>query len=227
MTKFARSKAFWLAGAALAITAGSVAVAAADIAAPPGPQAPPSPPSPPSPPVFPNAEHRIVIVEKQGGSDGKDYVRTVTRDGKTFVFQTDRRLSDEEVEQRIIDAELRIPPVPPVADGSNRRVMKQRIVVMNDKGEDVTDVLTEESDHCQGKGALSDVDSSTESDGKLTRVRVRICGAPESMEQHATAEAVKGVRQARDEIASDKSLSESIRGQILKELDAEIARLNS
>ncbi len=227
MKRFARSKVFWLAGATLALTAGTVAVSAADLVAPPAPPAPPSPPSPPSPPAFENTEHRVVIVEKHGGSDGKDYIRTITRDGKTFVFQTDRELSDDEVEQRINDAESRIPPVPSVADGTNRRVMKQRIVVMNDKGEDVTDVVTEESEHCKGKGAVSDVDSSAENDGKLTRVRVRFCGAPEGMEKHAMAEALKGVRQARDEIASDKSLSESIRGQILNDLDAEIARLSS
>ncbi len=106
-------------------------------------------------------------------------------------------------------------------------MMKQRVVVMNDTGEDVTDAVTEESERCRGKGSVSDVDTSEENDGKLTRVRVRICSAPEGLGKQTMAEALKGVRQARDEIASDKSLSSSIRGQILKDLDAEIARLSS
>ncbi len=187
------------------------------------------PPSSPSQPAHQNGDHRIVIVEKHGRSAEKGYVRTITRDGKAFVFQTDRQLSDDEIMQRIADAESRIPPappVPPVADGSNRRVMTQRVVVMNDNDEDVTDVVTEESDHCKGKGGVSDVESAEENDGKLTRIRVRICSAPQGPEKHAMAEAINGVRQARDEIASDKSLSESIRRQIIKDLDAEIARLN-
>ncbi|MBB3860298.1 hypothetical protein GGQ88_001564 [Novosphingobium hassiacum] len=213
--------------AAVWVTTATLAYASV---APQAVPAPPAPPSPPSPPASRNAEHRVVIVEKNEQGAGTDYVRTITRDGKTFVFQTDRPLSDDEVERRIVDAESRVPPVrpvPPVADGFHRRIMKQRVVVMNDNGEDVTDVVTEESEHCKGKNPVSDVDTSAEDGGKLTRVRVRICGAPEGLEQHAMAEALKGVRQARDEIASDKSLSDSIRGQILKDLDAEIARLSS
>lgn len=213
--------------AAVCITTATLAFATV---APPAVPAPPAPTSPPSPPDFQNDQHRVVIIDKTAKSGGKDYVRTITRDGTTYVFQTDRQLSDDEIEQRIADAGSHlppIPPVPPVADGSHRRIMKQRVVVMNDKGEDVTDVVTEESEHCKGKNAVSDVDTSEENDGKLTRVRVRICGAPAGLEQHAMAEALKGVRQARDEIASDKSLSDSIRGQILKDLDAEIARLSS
>ncbi|MES2302506.1 MAG: hypothetical protein V4521_10625, partial [Pseudomonadota bacterium] len=147
------------------------------------------------------------------------------RDGRTYVFQTDRALSDSEVEQRIASAEARIPPVPSGA-GHDRRMMKQRVVVMNDQGEEITDVVTEESDEpCKGKQVVSDVDTSAEDGGKLTRVRVRMCGATGDLEKHAMTEAIKGIREARAEIAGDRSLSEQVRGQILRDLDAEIARL--
>ena len=226
MTSAIRPKFALLAGAVLAVTAGSVAIAAVD--APPAPPALPTPPAPPAPPMPPESGPRVVIVEKHGGEGGRDYVRTVTRDGKTFVFQTDRELSDEEVERRVEDAENRLPPVPPmppVADGASHRVTKQRVVVMNDNGETVTDVVTEEGARCRGEGVMSDVDTSAQDGGKLTRVRLRICGGPEGIAQHARSEAIAGVRQAREEIARDKSLSDAIRRQVLKELDAEMARL--
>ncbi len=44
--------------------------------------------------------------------------------------------------------------------------MKQRVVVVNDKGEEVTDVVTEESDeHCNGPHVISDVDTSAKAGG--------------------------------------------------------------
>lgn len=227
MIRTNRAKFALLSGVVLALTAGSVAYGAADILPPPAPPVPPSPPAPPAPPEL---GQQIVIVERHGGDDGKDYVRTITRDGKTFVFQTDRALSDAEIEQRIASAEARIPPVPPVPPVSShdRRVMKQRVIVMNENGEDVTDVVTEEGDeHCNGKRVVSDVDTSAQDDGKLTRVRIRMCGTPGDFKKHAMAEAIDGIRKARAEIAGDKSLSESIRLEILRDLDAEIERLRN
>lgn len=226
-----RTKFALLAGAVLAVTAGSVAFGAVDAPTPPAPPAPPSPPAPPAPPAPPEMARQIVIVEKQGGDDGKEYVRTIMRDGKTFVFQTDRPLSDAEVEQRVAAAEARIPPIPPVPPvpplaGHDHRVMKQRVIVLDDKGEGITDVVTEQGDeHCKGKDAISNVDTSAEENGKLTRVRIRMCGTPGEIEKHAMAQALKGVREAREEIARDKSLSDSIRKGVLRELDAEIERL--
>ncbi|CAH0496877.1 hypothetical protein [Novosphingobium sp. CECT 9465] len=221
MSNIVRSKFALLAGAVLAVTAGTVAYGAAQAPVPPVPPAPPTPPAPPA------VGKQIVIVEKHGDANGREYVRTITRDGKTFVFQTDKALSDLEVEQRIASAEERIPPlppVPPVADGGHR-VMKQRVIVVDDRGEQVTDVVTEEADRCDGKEIVSNVDTSSEADGKLTRVRVRMCGTPGEIGKQARAQAAEGIANARAEIARDKGLPESTRQQVLKELDAELARL--
>lgn len=223
MIKTNRAKYGLLAGVVLALAAGSVAYGAGDISPPPpAPLAPPAPPEPPNPPAPPAVGEQIVIVERHGDEQGKDYVRTITRDGTTFVFQTDRALTDADVEQHIASAGARIPPVP----GHDRRAMKQRVVVMSDKGEEITDVVTEEGDeHCNGKQVVSDVDTSVEDGGKLTRVRVRMCGAPGDLEKHAMAEAIDGIRKARAEIAGDKTLSNQVRREILRDLDEEIARL--
>lgn len=227
MTSIARPKFVLLAGLTgfvLAMTAGSVAYGAADGLVPPTPVAPPAPPSSPVPA---GAGRQIVIVEKHGRGNGGESVRTVTRDGSTFIFHTDRALTDAEIEQRISAADARIPPVPPmpVAHGPDRRVLKQRVIVLDEKRNQVIDVVTEDGGDCKGKDVVSDVDTSSEAEGKLTRVRLRICGMPGEIGKQAMADAVDGVRKARDEIARDRDLPGSTRKEALKELDAELARL--
>lgn len=227
-----------LAGAMLAGVMGlSYVAVAATLPEPPAPPSPPEalaapvPPVPPAPPAPPAVERNVVIVERHGpdGENAASHIRTVTRDGKTFVFETDKPMSDAEVERRIAEAEARSPPVPPVppVPGRDMRRVQQRVVVMNDKGEGVTDVITEEAGRCHAGAVLSDVDTSAQEDGKVTRVRIRMCGTHGEIEKHARAEAVRGLRSARDDIARDMSLSDTIRKEILKDLDEELARLKS
>lgn len=221
-----------IASAALALpAAASAAQGTADTPppAPPAPPAPPSPPAPPAPPAIPEMGSQVVIVERQGDKDGAEHVRTVTRDGKTFVFKTDRPLTDAEVEARIAQVEAGIPPVPPVPPmaGKDGHRVQQRVIVIDGNTQGVTDIVSETGDHCKGKAIASDVDASEEKDGKVTRVRIRTCGTPGEIEKHAMAEALEGVREARERIARDKSLSDSIRKQVLDELDAEIAKLKA
>lgn len=228
-----RIRAGVLAGVALVLLTGaSVGAGAASVVEPPRPPAPPVAPLPPTPPPAPMVARNVVIVERHGpdGENDAAHIRTITRDGKTFVFKTDTPLSDEEVERRVADADARIPPVPPAPDamsGRNLRRVQQRVIVLNDKDEEVTDVIAEEGERCQGRKVFSDVDSSAEDDGKVTRVRIRMCGSQDDIEKHARAEAMQGVRKARDEIARDRSLSDAIRKEILKDLDAELARMKS
>ena len=189
----------------------------------------PAPPAPPAPPEA-RAGQQIVIVERHGGKDGQEHVRTVTRDGKTFVFKTDKPMSDADVEARIAQAEAGIqpiPPVPPIVGRGDRRV-QQRVIVIDGENEGVTDIVSEEGGRCSGKSALSNVDTSEERDGKITRVRIRTCAGSEAeIERHAMAEAMEGIRQARSEIARDTSLSDTIRKQVMDELDAELAKLKA
>jgi len=214
MIKMARSKFALLAGAVLAVTAGSVAYGAGEA------------PLSPAPPERPEMREHIVIVERHGDEGGDEFVRTVTKDGKTFVFQTDRALTDGEVSQRVAVAEARLPLAPPEppAVGGGRRVITQRVIVVDETGEQVTDVVTEDGP-CHGREATSDVDTSSETSGNLTRVRVRMCGSEHEISKQAKAEAIAGIDQARSEIARDKDLPAAARSQVLKELDAEMARL--
>lgn len=236
---FVRTRMALLGGAMLVIVAGTpLAVAAVTAPEPPAAPAAPSAPQLPAPPVAPHApsgphESNVVIVERHGpdGESDATHVRTIMRDGRTFVFKTDHALSDEEVERRVAEAESRLPPLPPLppkADNApTTRWMQQRVIVLNKDGEGATDVTTEEGEHCNGRKAVSNIDTSAEQDGKVTRVRIRMCGSESEIERHAMAEAITGIRQAYHEIATDKSLSNEIRSQVLKELDAELARLRA
>ena len=107
---------------------------------PPEPPAAVAPPAPPTPPQAPDVlttngpGTRVVIVERDGENGAAEHVRTVTRGGKTYVFRTNRPLSDEAFEQRIAQAERDVPPVPPVppvASLSDRH-RKHRVMVMRD-----------------------------------------------------------------------------------------------
>lgn len=219
MTNIVRSKFAWLAGSVFALMAGSVVYGATTQE--------PVPPAPPTPPARPVMGQNIVIVEKQGVASTAKHVRTITRDGKTFVFQTDEALSDAELEHRIAAAEANLPLVTafPVSNGDKPRMVKRRVIMSDDKGEQLADLVTDDEDHCVGKEVVSDVDSSSETEGKLTRVRVKMCGTPGEISQQAMAKALAGIAEARAEIAKDKDLPESVRKEVLKDLDAELTRL--
>ncbi len=52
-----------------------------------------------------------------------------------------------------------------------------------------------------------------------------MCRGPGDLERHAKAATIDGIGKSRAEIAGDKSLSEPVRSEILRDLDAEITRL--
>ena len=219
MTKTTRTR---LAAALLACGAALAAVPLAQALAEPAPPAPPLPPSPPRAPEAPRMEQHVVIVNTDGNIDDEDdeaglNTRVVTRDGKTFVFKTKEKLSDAELERRVAEAEAAIPavpPVPPVPGVDGRRVEKRVIVRHADGDVDVAQF------DCDGKDGAN-IDTSAEEGGKKTRVKIRVCGDGEG----STDEALQAVRDARARIASDSSMSDKMRAEILGELDAEIARL--
>lgn len=221
MTKTTRTR---LAAALLACGVALAAVPLAQALAEPTPPAPPARPAPPRAPDAPRMEQHIVIVNTDGNIDDDDdddeaglNTRVVTRDGKTFVFKTKEKLSDAELERRVAEAEAAIPPVPPVppVPGVDGRRVEKRVIVRHAGG----DVDVAQFD-CDGKDGAN-IDTSAEESGKKTRVKIRVCGDGEG----SADEALQAVRDARARIASDVSLSDSMRAEILGQLDAEIARL--
>ncbi len=223
-----------LAGAALALplTASVTYAAAQDAVAPPAPPAAPAAPAAPEAPAAPKIvkEHRIVIVEKEGGAtvdDPKLKTRVVTKDGKTIVFKSDKELSEAEIEAKVEKALASLPdvpdmPIPP--DGAERRVIVKRV-----HGEGAPHVMAWSSKDdakiavaCADGAKTSTFEAEDKSaDGKKQKVMLRFCSAGAAM-----AKATDGLKSARDRISKDDKLSPSIREEIVKELDAEIARLS-
>ncbi|MFM5950853.1 MAG: M56 family metallopeptidase [Novosphingobium sp.] len=193
--------------------------------------------------------HGIVIIDVPKGTspDDKDlHVRTVVRDGKTIVLKTKQPLSDAEAEARIAkaEAELPMPPMPPV-DGPAEH--SRHIVIVRDhsgasdasagKGgkQEVRTVMLHapgagggHAKMMHGDGAMADCGGSkpvtavTESgagDQKTRRVMVFCTKGGDK-----TA-ALGGMRKAREQVAADPNIPADARAEALKELDAEIARM--
>ena len=102
-----------LIGAALVLPlTATIGYAAPDAPDAPVPPAPPAAPDAPAAPAGPHKQHRIVIVEKDGGAsvdESKLKTRVIERGGKTIVFKTDKDLTDAEIEEKIAKAEASIP----------------------------------------------------------------------------------------------------------------------
>lgn len=139
-----------------------------------------------------------------------------------------------------------IPDVPdaPTAPGQKRVVIKRF-----DKGKAVNvDTHSLHGEDCDGT-EISKVDVKGDDGEKPQHVHVAMCakvaakaaahqahaaqiGAEaaraEAMAHRGTAikAALSGLRSARDELSRDKNLSDKIRAEVIKELDAEIARLS-
>lgn len=173
-------------------------------------------------------EHRIVIVEKQGGSAVEDanlQARVVTKDGKTIVIKTDKALTDAEVEARVAKALAALPDrpnAPARPESGERRIIMKRIqpegAAPAEPGSPDREKIAAA---CAASGQTSSFESSeTGADGKQQKLVMRFCSAGAS-----GATALAGLKSARDRISKDANLSPAIRDSILKQMDAEIDRL--
>ena len=186
------------------------------------------PPAPPAPPA-PRIEQRMTILgqaeEGQPAGDAGLHTRVIERDGRTIVLKTNRPLTDAEVDARI--AELPQPPAPPVppvppaagADGvappPPAAPIRRMTIVRREGGPDALAMAA------PGDCATPREFEASEGEGGARKVvRLRICEA-----QAAKANAADAVRRARSRIEQDSRLSASMRAEILRELDEEIARL--
>lgn len=232
---------------ALPLTA-SISYAAAD-------DAPAPPAAPPAPKV--HTEHRIVMIDKHGGKDGKLKTRVITRDGKTIVIKSDKDLTDAEIEARVDKAlaalpELPAPPAPPAPPAEPEAPVApdghkvRKIIVLNGDGDakwaEGADgrkviMLRRDGDPARmamlldGKGVPADC-----KDGKETS-EVTADGTAGGKRQivrmrfcHAgntQAHALEAMRKARARLAEDQRLSDEVRKDVTEELDREIERLSS
>ncbi|MEY3622995.1 MAG: hypothetical protein RLZZ407_554 [Pseudomonadota bacterium] len=179
-------------------------------------------------------------VDIVGHDDMGGEVTKVERDGKTFIFRTDKKLSPEEVEKLIDGAEKSREEAEVVmvqadsakdaegntpAPGKIRRVETIRVMGDMDIASYIPEIdISEMTKDCRdGQPVTTDVSGF---DGKhKSRVRLVMCGKGQA--KLARAEAIKGLREARNEIAKDKEMPKGVRKDVVKQLDLQIRKLET
>ncbi len=166
-------------------------------------------------------------VDIVGPDDMGGEVTKVERDGKTFIFRTDKKLSPEDVEKLIDGAEKSREE----AEGNTptpakiRRVETIRVMGDMDIASYIPEIdISEIPKDCRdGQPVTTDVSGF---DGKQkSRVRLVMCGKGQA--KLARAEAIKGLREARNEIENDKEMPKGVRKDVVKQLDLQIRKLEA
>lgn len=240
-----RRTARWLlgAGAALALPlTATVVYAGQDAPEPPtppiAPQAPPAPntPTAPAAPTAPKiVKHVIMIHDDKARGDEPDgkakYERRIERDGKTIVLRSDHEIDEATLEKKLVEMETKLAkldhlkldhlkldgdPMGWINDGEGRRKLVIRRMGPGAAGAHA--MMFEGKDCGPGEGARAAADSGP--DGERQMVRIAICGAPGHRDS-----ALKAIREARANIATDDGMSTEVRAKVLDQLDRSIARM--
>jgi bla regulator protein blaR1 len=217
---------------------------------------------------------RIIKLKRDGksvdiiGHDGDGEVTKVERDGKTFIFRTDKKLSEEEVDQWIEKAEktraeadqargeseaargeaeaasgeaeaargeaeaaqgqadsARVAAAHARAAAELGRVEAIRVMSNMDIASYIPEIdIREVTKNCrEGQPVTTNVEGF---DGtNKSRIRLLMCGKGQA--KLARLEAIKGLREARSEIASEEDMPAGVRKDVMKKLEQEIRKLEA
>jgi hypothetical protein len=175
---------------------------------------------------------RIIKIKRDGKSvdivghdGGSEDVTKVERDGKVFIFRTDKKLTEDEVEKMVNEAETSGKAADAaLVDGARGMVEPKRIIIK--AAADIPEIdIQEMTENCAAatQPVTTDVEGS---DGtKKARVRLVMCGKGQA--KIARIEAIKGLREARNEIASEKDMPKAVRKDVMEKLDQEIRKLEA
>jgi hypothetical protein len=173
---------------------------------------------------------RIIKIERDsktvdivGHESGSEDVTKVERDGKVFIFRTDKKLTEDEVEKMIGEAEASSKAVDgAVSDGARGTTQTKRIVIKSSV--DVPEIdIQEMTKNCTAAGQA--VTTNVEGSEGNTKAHVRLVMCGKGQAKIAQIEALKGLREAREEIASEKDLPQAVRKDVIEKLDQEIRKL--
>jgi len=185
---------------------------------------------------------RIIKIKRDGkeidivGHDGdnKD-VTKVERDGKIFIFRTDKKLTEEEVEKMVSEAEAsRKTADVAIADGDKTAMestdvargtpQTKRIIIKS--AADIPEIdIQGMTENCTAAAQPVTTDVEGVDGTRKARVRLVMCGKGQA--QIARIEAIKGLREARSEIASEKDMPKAVRKDVIEKLDQEIRKLEA
>lgn len=203
---------------------------------------------------------KIIKIKKDGetvdvvGHDGDGEVTKVERDGKTFIFRTDKKLTEQEVEQWIEKAEksrMEADKALAEADGARAEAdiaqgaaesaaaaadgaraaaevgRREAIRVMTNMNiaSYIPEIdIKEITKNCQ-EGQPVTTDVSGFDGQNSSRIRLVMCGKGQA--KIARVEAIKGLREARGDIDKDKDIPEKIRKEVVEKLEQQIRKLES
>lgn len=188
---------------------------------------------------------KVVMVKHEDGDvhvingEGEgDHVKKIERDGKTFVFHTDKELSDDEVEQMIAKAEASRGEAEAAAEGAEiarghaeeARAQAEIIRIHALKNVENMDIaamipdidIKEITKNCNvGEPVTTDVQGFDGS--KKSRVKIVMCGKGHA--KLARLEAIKGLKEARDDIKDEEDMPNKVRKDVMEKLDEQIKKL--
>lgn len=203
---------------------------------------------------------KIIKIKKDGetinvvGHDGDGEVTKVERDGKTFIFRTDKKLTEQEVEQWIENAEksrMEADKALAEADGARAeadaaqsaadsaaaaadgaraaaevgRVEALRVMSNINIASYIPEIdIKEITKNCR-EGQPVTTDVSGFDGQNSSRIRLVMCGKGQA--KIARVEAIKGLREARGDIDKDKDIPDSIRKEVVEKLEQQIRKLES
>ncbi len=187
--------------------------------------------------------------------DGKE-VTKIERDGKIFIFRTDKKLSQEEVEKMVDEAQISseqadealvwanearseaeaargeaeaargeadVARAEAAAMRGHAEAMRVHAVAMAANYIPEIDIREITKNCKEGQPVTTNVEGF---DGtNKSRIRLVMCGKGQA--RIARAEAVKGLRAARGEIASEGEMPEAVRKDVIEKLEKEIRKLEA
>jgi bla regulator protein blaR1 len=216
-------------------------------AAPEAPEAPDAPTAPEAPKVVKKV--KVIKIERDGKTvdiighdgDGKN-VRTLDRDGKTFVFRTDKELSDAELDKMVAEAEKsaadaekwleKSEALREGADEARRSAMIARRVADGQRVRALAmapmyipeiDIKEIRKGCKEGQPVTTDVRGF---DGQhKSSIKLVMCGKGQA--KIARASAIEGLRDARRDVSSDEDIPENVRKEVVDKLDEQIRKLQA
>ncbi|WP_443971223.1 M56 family metallopeptidase [Sphingobium sp. CR28] len=187
--------------------------------APPTPPAPPVAPVPPTPPTPPRFD---VAQARAAAAQAREQARQHQAEWAAAQAERAKALAEAEAER----ARLRIDMARTSADRSaalaQARASQAHALAAVHAANIPTVVVTQDCKDVSRSG-VSEV-HSVEHGGRTT-VSIRACG--DAIARNARAQAIAGIREARQDIMNDQSMSHEVRMKVLTDLDRQIARLRS
>jgi bla regulator protein blaR1 len=181
--------------------------------------------------------------------DGGEEVTKLERDGKTFVFRTDKKLSEDEIDNMVDEAEKsrdeaenamgqaedarseaeaargEAETARSEAEAMRGHAEAMRVHAVAMAANYIPEIdIREITKNCkEGQPVTTNVEGF---DGtNKSRVKIVMCGKGQA--RLARVEAIKGLREARAEIRDEKDMPEKVRKEVIEKLGQEIRKLEA